>query len=237
MKPERTIAEAAQLALRRLGRPSSIREVLDKITEDELYSFNTPVPEHVLQTEIHRRMLSTQRSDANDEVTFKTHSNGLYEVMMEPVKRRAAIGTKRIQRASDKDPIITLLTSDSIGAFRENWRLLFFAALVGFKNGRRDPLGSVSTGEGIRQDSFANNPVWQGTLYLLGLVESQTPEILQCTEEAEDERIKVFEEYANGGLAILAEHFATSSESLDSLLAFIQSQTQPGSIPDLSITI
>ncbi len=157
--------------------------------------------------------------------------------MKEPVKRRATIGTKRIQRASDKESIITLLTSESVGAFRENWRVVFFAALIGYKNGRRDPLGSVQTGEGIRQDSFANNPVWHGMLYLLGLVETNSTDVLQSTEEAENERIKIFEEYANGGLAILKEHFASSNESLDSLLTFIQSQTSTAKPPDLSITI
>jgi dnd system-associated protein 4 len=122
-------------------------------------------------------------------------------------------------------------------ALRENWRLLFFSALVGFKNGRREPLVGVQTGEGIRQDSFANNPVWQGTLYLLSLVENQSPDVLQSTEEAEDERIKIFEEYANGGLALLKEHFASSSNSLDSLLTFISSQTETAANPDLSVTI
>jgi dnd system-associated protein 4 len=157
--------------------------------------------------------------------------------MKEPVKRRAAIGTKRIQRASDKEAIITILTSESVGAFRENWRVIFFAAIVGYKNGRRDPLIGVQTGEGIRQDTFANNPVWQGTLYLLGLVETESPDILQSTEDAEDERIKIFEEYANGGLAILKDYFASSNESLDSLLTFIQSQTTTAKPPDLSIKI
>jgi dnd system-associated protein 4 len=237
LKPERTIAEAARLALQRLGKPSSIREIFEKIISDELYSFNTPVPEHVLQTEIRRKTLGVARVDSSGDVVFRTADNQLYEVMKEPAKRRAAIGTKRIQRASDKEAIITLLTSDAVGAFQENWRLLFFAALVGFKNGRREPLVTVQAGEGIRQDSFANNPVWQGTLYLLGLVEAQSPDVLQSTEDAEDERIRIFEEYANGGLAMLKEHFATSSDSLDSLLTFIQSQTQVATAPDLSITI
>jgi dnd system-associated protein 4 len=144
---------------------------------------------------------------------------------------------KRIQRASDKQAIIELLTSERVGAFREIWRLLLFAALVGFKNGRREPLGATQSGEGIRQDSFANNPVWPGALYLLGLVETQSTEILSAPETSEDERIRIFEEYANGGLAILKEQFERSQESLDSLLTFIQSQTESVSAPDLAVTI
>ena len=237
MKTERTIADAAKLALQRLGKPSSIRDIFEKISSDNLYVFNTPVPEHVLQTEIRRKTLGVERGDSSGEVIFKTVDQQHYELMKEPVKRRAAIGTKRIQRASDKEQIITILTSESVGAFQENWRVIFFAALVGYKNGRRDPIVGVQTGEGIRQDTFSSNPVWQGTLYLLGLVETKSPDILQSTEDAEDERIRIFEEYANGGLAILKEHFESSNESLDSLLTFIQSQTTTTKPPDLSIMI
>ena len=225
------------MALLRIGKPSSIREIYEKIIELNLYTFNTPVPEHVLRTEIRRKTLGVERTDSSGDVFFKTPDGEIYELMKEPAKRRAAIGIKRIQRASDKEAIIELLTSESVGAFREIWRLLFFAALVGFKNHRREPLGSTQSGEGIRQDSFANNPVWLGTLYLLGLVETETTDTLRSTEEAENERITIFEEYANGGLAILKEHFASSNESLDSLLTFIQSQTQTASTPDLSVTI
>lgn len=157
--------------------------------------------------------------------------------MNQPSKRRAAVGMKRIQRASDKDAIIELLTSDSVGAFREMWRLLFFAAMVGFKNGRREPLSATQSGEGIRQDSFANNPVWLGTVYLLGLVEKENTDVLHAAEDAEDERIRIFEEYANGGLAILQEQLDASSGSLDALLTFIQAQTENAPTPDLAITI
>jgi dnd system-associated protein 4 len=199
--------------------------------------FKNPTPTHVIQTENRRKTSGSAQIYFSGNVIIKTDNQQKYELMKEPVKRRATIGTKRIQRASDKESIITLLTSESVGAFRENWRVVFFAALIGYKNGRRDPLGSVQTGEGIRQDSFANNPVWHGMLYLLGLVETNSTDVLQSTEEAENERIKIFEEYANGGLAILKEHFASSNESLDSLLTFIQSQTSTAKPPDLSITI
>jgi len=223
--------------LQRLGKPSSVREIYDKVIELDLYKFNTPVPEHVLRTEMRRKTLEVERSDLSNDVYFKTSDNEIYELMNEPAKRRTAVGMKRIQRASDKEAIIEILTSERVGAFREIWRLMFFAALVGFKNGRRETLGSTQSGEGIRQDSFANNPVWLGTLYLFGLVETGTTDVLRSEEEAENERTKIFEEYANGGLALLKEQFETSSESLDTLLTFIQSQTETASTPDLAVSI
>lgn len=223
--------------MQRLGKPSSVREIYDKVIELDLYKFNTPVPEHVLRTEMRRKTLEVERSDLSNDVYFKTSDNEIYELMNEPAKRRTAVGMKRIQRASDKEAIIEILTSERVGAFREIWRLMFFAALVGFKNGRRETLGSTQSGEGIRQDSFANNPVWLGTLYLFGLVETGTTDVLRSEEEAENERTKIFEEYANGGLALLKEQFETSSESLDTLLTFIQSQTETASTPDLAVSI
>jgi dnd system-associated protein 4 len=192
-----------------------------------------------LRTEVRRKTLGVERVDLSKEAFFKLAGNELYQLMKEPLKRRGTVGMKRIQRASDKESIIELLTSDSVGAFREIWRLLFFAAMVGYKNGRREPLTSTQTGEGIRQDSFANNPVWLGTVYLLGLVETGSTDVLRATEESEDERIKVFEEYANGGLAILKEEFDASNGNLDALLSFIQSQTESSApkTPDLKIAI
>ncbi len=227
------------MALQRLGKPSAIAEIYQKVIELGLFEFNTPTPEHVLRTEIRRKTLGIDRVDLSEDVFFRMAGDELYELMKEPTKRRGTVGIKRIQRASDKETIIELLTSDAVGAFREIWRLLFFAAMVGFKNGRREPLTSTQSGEGIRQDSFANDPVWLGTLYLLGLVETGTTDILRGTEESEDERIKVFEEYANGGLAILKEEFEASNYSLDALLTFIQSQTGSASTktPDLQVSI
>ena len=239
MKAERTIAEAARIALDRIGKPSSIQEIYRKIIELCLYEFNTPVPEHVLRTEIRRKTAGIERVDLSDDVYFQMTENEVYALMKEPTKRRGTVGIKRIQRASDKEAIIQLLTSDSVGAFREIWRLLFFAAIVGFKNGRREPLVATQGGEGIRQDSFANNPVWQGTLYLLGIVETGKTDVLRATEESEDERIQIFEEYANGGLAILKQEFAASEGDLDALLTFIHSQTEStlSRTPDLQVEI
>src|SRR5688572_24780976 len=122
--------------------------------------------------------------------------NEIGEIMKETPKKRFTIGMKRVHRPADKERIIELLTSDGAGAFRELWRLLLFSAALGFKNGRREPLGETQSGDAIRQELFGNSPAWPGILYLIGLVESGATEVLMATEEAEDQRIKNFEEYA-----------------------------------------
>ena len=110
--------------------------------------------------------------------------------MNDEPKKRFAIGMKRIHRAPDKKRIIETLTADGTAAFREIWRLLLFAAALGFKNGRRDPLVNVDSGDAIRQELFGNNPAWPGILYLIGLVETGGIDMLMATEESEDQRIK-----------------------------------------------
>lgn len=236
---ENTIAEAAYQALQLLGSSGTIPEIYGKICESNLYTFNTPTPEHVLRTEIRRKTQGVDRVDSSKEVMFKLVGDEIYDVMKEPTKRRAGGSTKRVQRATDKRDIIGLLTSEGSGAFSEIWRVLLFAAAVGFKSKRREPLAAVESGDAIRQESFENSFVWPGMLYLLGLVETDSADVLRSSEDSEDERVRIFEEYANGGLAIMKERFEVGTCNLDGLLNFIQEQTTlaSGAKPDLQITI
>ena len=148
------------------------------------------------------------------------------------------MGMKRIQRASDKEEIIKSLMADHISIFKEIWRLLLFSAQVGIKNSRREPLRSIDSGKGIDQTTFGNCPAWPGVLYLMSLVESESTNALSGSGEAEDQRILIFQEYANGGLSILEDFFSDRSVDLDGLLVFIDSQIigELGK-PDLELTI
>jgi len=234
-----TIAQAAKIAIQKMGRPCSVREIYDKIIDLGLYEFNTPVPEHVLRTEIRRKTDGVERCDSSKEMMFKLSGDDFYDVMKDSTKRQVQIGMKRIQRANDKEVIIQLLTADSSGVFKEIWRLLLFAAVLGFHNKRREPLIAVDSGKGIDQSSFGNNPAWPGVLYLLGLVETSQTDVLKSSEDSEEERVTVFQEYANGGLAILKEEFETRNCNIEALLTFVQAQidTTPPKQPDLEITI
>ena len=150
----------------------------------------------------------------------------------------AATGVKRIHRATDKEEIIKLLTGEQLGVFREIWRLLMFAAQVGFRNGRRDPLKSVDSGKGIDQSTFGNSPSWPGVVYLFSIAEGGSVEVLGGKAPAEEARVTAFQEYANGGLAVLASFFASRPVDLDGLIAFIDSQKGVrGRAPDLELSI
>lgn len=145
---------------------------------------------------------------------------------------------KRIQRASDKEEIIKSLMSDQLGVFKEIWKLLLFASQLGVKNARRETLNAVDSGKGIDQSTFGNCPSWPGILYLITICESDSPDCLSGSSDAEDKRISVFQEYVNGGLGMLKEFFADRPVDLDGLLAFIESQRgESAGPPDLDIMI
>ena len=137
-----------------------------------------------------------------------------------------------------KEEIIKLLMADKIGLFKEIWRLLLFAAQVGIKNKKRELLKAVDTGKGIDQTTFGNCPAWPGILYLMTLAESGSSDVLAGTTEAEDIRISIFQEYANGGLSILNDFFSDRTADLDGILAFIETQSEEkAKTPNLDLAI
>jgi dnd system-associated protein 4 len=208
-----TIADAAESALREIGRPASLDEIYAKILERKLYTFDTDVPEHVLRTQIHRYCDNTTRVDKYVTPRFTKLGEDTYDMTNQ--RKRQASGKRRIHRSKDKESIIQKMIEE-IGVFREIWQLLLFAALLGVKVGRRDALEEVDSGKGIDQVTFGSSRAWSGVVYLLSLVDAGNPSVLSDTSE--DARIQVFEEYANGGLAVLKEHFDRSPSNLQSLI-------------------
>jgi len=157
---------------------------------------------------------------------------------MKTKSEKKASGSKRIHRARDKEEIIEALMSEQVGVFKEIWRLLLFAAQVGFQGGRREPLSSVDSGKGIDQSTFGNCPSWPGICYLMALVEANSSEILSGTADIEDLRLAVFQEYANGGLSILRDYFQDRVIDLDGILSFINERSQKGAQDvDLDLSI
>lgn len=240
----RTIADAAEKALSSLGKPSSAEEIHAEILRQNLYKFNTPTPVHVLDTELKRYSTNSPRSDNHSAARFQINSDQKYGMVSSettPAPRRAqATGMKRILRASDKEELIEELLSTRIGIFREIWRLLLFSAQVGIKEGRREPLKAVETGKGIDQATFGNSSSWPGILYLMGLAEIGDSGVLASTSEGEDQRVLLFQEYANGGLSIIKNFFQGRTIDLDGVLAFIelhQASTSDLSAPDLDLSI
>lgn len=234
-----TIEEAARKAIEIIGKPTSISEIYRVITERDYYEFNTPVPEHVLRTTIRRATSNVERVDSKTEIQFTMTEPEVYGLAKtEAIRAKPGIALKRIHRSKDKQEIIELLTSDSLGVFSQLWRLQLFSAQIGLAHARRIPLESVDSGKGIDQSTFGNCGAWPGILYLIAITEANSAEPLSSHQSAEDYRISAFEEYSNGGLDVLREFFRGRSIDLNGLLEFIDTNLATKSAPpslDLAI--
>lgn len=81
--------------------------------------------------------------------------------------------------------------------------LLCFAALLGFSEKRRLPLDRSQGVEDVSYQQFERGDA-ENLIYLLALAETEDPNVLREGEESQCGVI--FEEYANGGLAIIKDH-------------------------------
>jgi dnd system-associated protein 4 len=107
------------------------------------------------------------------------------------------------------------LASDE-GPFGTLAEVLTFAAGLGYAEGRREPLGA--SGEQIDFDVFQRLGV-EGFIDMLAAAVRADVTILSA--EKVDERLTVFEEFANGGLGILHSRLVQSKADLDSLLSIV----------------
>ena len=158
------------------------------------------------------------------------------EVAMNSQQTQRRAQGRRIQRATDKEDVIKAFTQSPQAPFKEIWRLMVFAALLGYKEDRKERLKEIDTGKGIDERYFANSTAWPGLLYLIALVEAGKPTVLSGESEQEEYRIATFEQYANGGLSILKEQLEPSGYSLDSLAQHLVAYAAPAGASEVKLT-
>lgn len=109
----------------------------------------------------------------------------------------------RVQISEDKANIVKILRAkeDGTGVFLTYADVLIFAAALGFRHQKRSPLGKFSRKDPdpIPQDQFKNRSI----IDLIAIAETHDPKILASDEEADQKKVKIFQEYANGGLELL----------------------------------
>jgi len=130
---------------------------------------------------------------------------------------------RRIRVAQDKVGLIKDLTlqENSRGVFRYIVDLLTFSAALGFANGRRMELTEpAKSPDPIRQAVFQSHG-YDTVLNMLAVADGKDASVLGANETAEDLRVTVFEEYANGGLEILKVELKGSTDYLQSILLLI----------------
>lgn len=125
-----------------------------------------------------------------------------------------AMGERRVRRPRDKENLIQILLND--GGFPTIRDVLLFTAALGYQRGRREPFDA--TGEPIRWDTLVD-PRHASTLTSMIAAASAVddPEILAAEEDKEKERIRILEEYANGGLAVLQGEINQRKEPIDQI--------------------
>ncbi len=129
----------------------------------------------------------------------------------------------RIQIAIDKAEFVRSLRANESGegVFLTYGDVLAFAAALGFhykkrvsfeKASRRDP-------DPVLQEQFRDASL----ISLLAFAETQNAKILSLDEESDQQRAKIFQEYANGGLEILQEQLRGSVNYGEQILLFLES--------------
>ena len=136
--------------------------------------------------------------------------------------------TGRIRVAKDKADLVKALTSadGATGPFQTYADAIVFAAALGAKHKKRVPLGEISKREPapIGQEHFLIKG-YDLLIKLLAMVEAREISILSSNNENfENQRLRIFEEYANGGLEILQNEFRGAVDYSERLLLILSSK-------------
>jgi dnd system-associated protein 4 len=130
----------------------------------------------------------------------------------------------RVQISVDKAEFVKKLSTrgNSQGLFLTYSDILTFAGAIGFRHKKRVPFDKFSRKDpdGVLQEQFKNSAV----ISLIALAETKDPNILVSTDEADLQRVKIFQEYANGGFEILQNELHGISSYLERTLLILYTE-------------
>lgn len=125
---------------------------------------------------------------------------------------------RRFYPPKEKKQLLDRLIEDD-SPFSEYRDVLFFAAVLGWLLGTREPLDG--RGEGIRWEVMRNRLGTEAVAAMIAAAAVNDPEVL--AGDRGEERIMIVEEYANGGLSELERRLALEARSKgDVILDLIQ---------------
>ncbi|MGH2415039.1 MAG: DNA phosphorothioation-associated protein 4 [Microcystaceae cyanobacterium] len=132
------------------------------------------------------------------------------------------MSASKIRIAKDKADWVKTLTisKETTGPFQTYADVLVFAAALGAKSNKRVPLGTISTKEPapISLEIFVSRG-YDLMIKLLAIAQIKDPKILSSYDPtAEEQRILIFEEYANGGLEKLHDELRGAVDYSERLL-------------------
>ena len=135
------------------------------------------------------------------------------------------MAANRIKIAKDKAELVKALvaTNEKTAPFQTYVEVLVFAAALGAKYNKRVDIEEVSKRDPdpIPQEHFVTKG-YDMLIKLLAITETKDSKIIASNDDYYDEqRICVFEEYANGGLEILRDELRGSVDYLERMLLML----------------
>lgn len=145
------------------------------------------------------------------------------------------MGANRIRVAKDKAELVKALVDDpgTTGPFQTYADVMVFAAALGAKWKKRSPLSGIAKEPTpIALEIFLSRG-YDRVLKLLAIAETKEAKILSSFDEAaEQERTRIFEEYANGGLEILRDKLRGAVDYTDQLALVLASEREKKEQPE-----
>jgi dnd system-associated protein 4 len=146
------------------------------------------------------------------------------------------MGANRVRVGKDKADLVKALTlgNDTTGPFQTYADAIAFAAALGAKRKKRVVLQEVSKKEpgAIGQEIFISRG-YDRLIKLLAIAETKDINIISPNDvEAEETRIAIFEEYANGGLEILQEELRGAVDYTERLLLMMIAERDQKNQPE-----
>lgn len=134
----------------------------------------------------------------------------------------------RIKVAKDKAEIVQKLldTKGTTGMFATYADVIAFAAAMGAKHQQRSPVTEISQSEPapISLEVFISRG-YDRLIRLIAVMETQDIKVLSTEDPvAEAQRVLIFEEYANGGLARLLHELRGAVDYTERLVLIINSE-------------
>jgi dnd system-associated protein 4 len=138
------------------------------------------------------------------------------------------VGTPRIKVAKDKAELVRNLldAKATTGPFQTYADVIAFAASLGARYQKRVPINEVSISEPapISLEIFISRG-YDWLIQLLAIAETEDSKILSSYDsKAEEERVKIFEEYANGGLEKLRDELRGAVDYTERLLLILSAE-------------
>jgi dnd system-associated protein 4 len=144
----------------------------------------------------------------------------------------------RIQIAADKAEFVRSLHAKEgdEGVFLTYGDILSFAAALGFHYKKRVPFEKASRKDPdpVLQEQIRDKSI----IGLLAFAETQNTRVLSQNEENDQQKARIFQEYANGGLEILQEQLRGSLNYGEQILLFLESlrETKDSNFEEFDLT-